>query len=82
MVPRKDRPSPDELLEYTTQYIDGEPDYDEADVRPQLGAWLYDYRRKQEEERDQKAESDGREPFDDVLIDGARTGFDPDSFAV
>lgn len=76
IVPRDERPVPDELTNYKSVYPDGDPQYD--NVRPQLAAWLYDYRRKQDEDR---GKEDGREPFeDDAVVQGGRSGYDPESF--
>ena len=75
-VPRKDRPLPEDLEDYKTVYPEGDPDYN--DVRPELNAWLYDYRRKQDEDR---GTDDGRIPFEeDELVQGGRSGYDPTQF--
>jgi len=80
MVPRKDRPIPESLEGYERRHS-FDPDY--TNYRLQLGDWLHDYRRDQEETSNR---DNGRTPLeghnDDMAgaIDGGRVGFDPDNF--
>ena len=73
MVPRAERPTAEELMDYSPQYEHDEEDY--TDVRSQLGVWLYDHRRRQDEERENR---DGRVPFeeDETMRHGNAHGYE------
>lgn len=79
MVPRKERPSPEELVGYKPPTPDTNYDeYDGISIRQQRGFWLTDWRRKQEEKR---TNADGKEPLpgheESRAIPSGRQPFDP-----
>lgn len=80
MVPRKDRPLPEDLEGYVRQ---SPPEPDFTLYRRELGDWLADHRREEEEKREN--ESNGRQPLfgheqNDYLVEGGRRGFNRDDF--
>jgi len=79
-VPRKDRPSVEELENYVRR---SEPDLDYSAYRRESWDWLTDYRREEEEKREQQASGRQRLPgheTNEYLVNGGRRGFNPDDF--
>jgi hypothetical protein len=80
MVPRKDRPSPEELIDYVGD-PDFEPDPDYSEVRIQRALWLRDYHRREEQKREQGNDKSlpghDEDPFQSQ---GNRHGFDREAF--
>jgi hypothetical protein len=79
MIPRDKRPLPEELDGYERKY-EYDPDY--VMYRPEQAAYLYDYRREEEQKRER--DSGKGTPLypdeDNPQIIGGRRGFDPDTF--
>ena len=84
MIPREERPTVQDLESYTQVY-DGndEQDYDGLNggpnVRDQLAQWLYDYRRRQDEERARKGDKKLLYKEDSTLSRANREGSDFDA---
>ena len=82
MIDREARPTLEDLVGYTQIYPNEETDYDEGNggkgYRDELAQWLYDHRRRQDEER---ARQKDKKPLyeDNALARANREGSDYES---
>jgi hypothetical protein len=80
MIPRKDRPMPDELDGYEREF-DDDPDY--SQYRRERANFIYDWQRREEIKR---IEDEKRTPLEGHDLGppprGSQTGFDKDGFSL